>query len=278
MLIVMPNVRHREADYELDPELMRRLWRMEERHFWHAARNRWIRRALLRYGAPPPARILDVGCGSGAVAGMLHAHGYGVVGIDTGELLVRKADERFPDVTFVAGEIERLAPEFGPFDALGFFDVLEHLDDPGALMASALAHARPGALVLATVPALMALYSTVDWLSGHKRRYEPGELKGLFMGRGLVDVAEHGIFRVLHPVLRLRRKPTDEAVVALQSRVSMDPEARRAILAADTRIPMLPANALLGLACAVEERAAFDRSRDKAGPTLLVVGRTPARR
>jgi SAM-dependent methyltransferase len=277
MLIILPNVQHRDVDFELDAELMRRLWRMEERHFWHAARNRWIRRALEAYGLRPPARILDVGCGSGAVSGMLHRQGYSVVGVDTGEMLVRKADERFPEATFVAGEIERLTPDLGPFDAIGFFDVLEHLDQPGAFMDLALAHARPGALVMATVPALMELYSTIDRLSGHKRRYEPGELKRLFVERDLVDVKEHGIFRVMRALLRLRRKPNSGASgpATGPDDASIDSAARRKILMDDTRIPAFPLNGLLNLACAVEERIGFGRSQDKAGPTFLVVGRTP---
>lgn len=279
MLIIMPNVRHRDADFELDPELMRRLWHMEERHFWHAARNRWIRRGLEAYGLRPPARILDVGCGSGAVAGMLQSHGYSVVGIDTGEMLVRKADERFPQATFVSGEIERLAPDLGPFDGVGFFDVLEHLDDPGAFLDTAIAHARPGALVVATVPALMELYSTIDLLSGHKRRYEPGELKQLFVDRGLVNVEEHAIFRLLHAALRMRRKPKADVSSARGTNASsaapIDADTRRKILLDDTRVPIGPLNGLLNLACALEERIAFGRSRGKAGPTMLVVGRTP---
>jgi SAM-dependent methyltransferase len=278
MLIITPDFQHRDADFELDPDVMRALWRMEELHFWHAARNRWIRRGLEAYGLRPPARILDVGCGSGAVAGMLQSHGYTVVGIDTGEVLVRKADERYPQATFVAGEIQRLAPELGPFDAVGFFDVLEHLDDPGVLVRSALAHARPGALVVATVPALMELYSTIDVLSGHKRRYEPGELKRAFLDQGLVGVEEHAIFRLLHMVLRARRKARTREGAAqgtTAGRRPVDPSTRRKLLIDDARIPIFPLNSLLDLACALEERVAFRRSKDKVGPTLLVVGRKP---
>src|SRR5689334_17673224 len=134
MLVVLPGVTHERSDFDLDPEVLAGLWRMEERHFWHAARNRWIERALERYGAPPPARILEVGCGSGAVACALARRGYSVVGVDTAEVLVRKADRRCPSVTFVAGRVEQLAAELGPFDVVGFFDVLEHLDDPDRLL------------------------------------------------------------------------------------------------------------------------------------------------
>jgi SAM-dependent methyltransferase len=266
-LIVNEDIGHRAEDFELDLEVIRGLWRMEEQHFWHAARNGWIARALAEAGCHAPASILDVGCGSGAVSGELHRRGYRVVGIDTAEVLVRKAHERFPGATWVAGRVEQLSPEHGPFDALGFFDVLEHLDDPGALLRAALVHARPGALVLATVPARRDLFSVIDALSGHKLRYELGELARTFAQAGLVDVVERGIFRVLGALMMARRGRVEAPT---------DAEVRRQILVADTRIPIAPVNALLKLACTLERAVGFASARDKIGPTLLVVGRIPA--
>jgi 2-polyprenyl-3-methyl-5-hydroxy-6-metoxy-1,4-benzoquinol methylase len=266
MLIVHPDVQHDSADFDLDPLVLDGLWRMEETHFWHAARNRWIERALAEYGAPPPARILEVGCGGGAVARALGARGYAVVGLDTAEVQVRKAHARLPRATFVAGSIEQLDPSLGPFDAIGFFDVLEHLDNPRALLERALAHARPGALVIASVPASKALYSAIDTLLRHKRRYEPGELEQTFSELGLQDIAAHGMFRPLLPILRLRRRG---------ARLPPEPEARRRLLLADIRTPPSPLNHALRLACALELRLGFERSRDKPAPSLLVVGRVP---
>jgi SAM-dependent methyltransferase len=211
--------------------------------------------------------VLEVGCGGGAVARHLGARGYAVVGVDTAEVLVRKAHERLPQATFVAGSVEKLDPSLGPFDVLGFFDVLEHLADPLALLRQALIHARPGALVVATVPALRALYSAIDALAGHKRRYEPGELEQTFAEAGLEGVAGHGMFRLLLPILRVRR--TDV-------RVPPDPEARRRLLFADMRTPPSPLNQALRLACELEARLGLERSRGKPGPSLLVVGRVPA--
>ncbi|HJX51272.1 MAG TPA: class I SAM-dependent methyltransferase [Polyangia bacterium] len=267
MLITNPNVEHRTADYDLDPETLRGLWRMEERHFWFDVRNRWIERALACYGLGPPGRFLDVGCGSGWVAGALQRCGYSVVGVDTATVLVQKAHQRFPGIDFVAGRIDQLPPDLGPFNGVGFFDVIEHLDDPISLMRSALAHAAPGALVMATVPALRSLFSVVDELAGHKRRYDPGELKAAFIEAGLVDVSEHGIFRVLRPLLRARRV----AGVA-----PTDPAERRRIMLDDFHIPPFPLNGLLRLLCGLEVRLGFGRSRDKAGATLLAVGRKPS--
>ena len=58
-------------------------------------------------GVTPPATLLEVGCGSGAVAGFLHGRGYAVTGIDTAAPLVKKASERFPDANFIVGDVGR---------------------------------------------------------------------------------------------------------------------------------------------------------------------------
>jgi hypothetical protein len=120
---------------------------------------------------------------------------------------------------------------------------------------------------MATVPALRSLFSVVDEVAGHKRRYDPGELKAAFIEAGLVDVSEHGIFRVLRPLLRARRV----AGVA-----PTDPAERRRIMLDDFHIPPFPLNGLLRLLCGLEVRLGFGRSRDKAGATLLAVGRKPS--
>jgi SAM-dependent methyltransferase len=269
MLVVLSEDEHKAEDFDLDPEVLSGLWRMEERHFWHEARNGWITRALDRYGLKAPARLLEVGCGSGAVAGTLQRLGYSVVGVDTAGVLVRKAHERCPEATFMIGRVDQVAPDAGPFDAVGFFDVLEHLDDPDALMRAALAHARPGALVVATVPARRALFSVVDELSGHKRRYELGELGAAFARHGLVEIEEHGIFRSIQPLLRVRRAA---------GTAPSDPLERRRILVGESRIPPFPLNGLLRLICQAEARLGFAASSGKIGPTLLVVGRVPPAR
>ena len=268
-LEVLPGVEHRLDDFELDPALLEDLWRMEDRHFWHRARSRWIVWALGAHGAAPGARVLDVGCGSGRVALSLHSAGYQVTGIDTAEVLVRKAHERCPQATFVAGSVAALPAERGPFDVVMFLDVLEHLEAPCALVATALRRARPGALVVATVPGLRALHSAIDDVSGHKMRYEPGELRTLLRSAGLAGVEEYGFFRVLHPILALRRRK-----VALPA--PGDGEARRRLVREDSRLPPRPLNWLLDRLCAAELALGARSARGKAAPSLLAVGRVPA--
>ena len=268
MTLTITPVEHESADFDLDPDVIRALWRMEEHHFWTRSRSEWNAAALAEAGVEVGARVLDVGCGSGCVAGHLAALGYDVTGVDTAEPLVRKAHERYPAVAFFVADVDRLPAEAGVFDAVGFFDVLEHMVEPILMVGAALSRARPGAVVLATVPARRALHSIIDDVSGHKRRYELGELGALFTAAGLIDVRERGIFRWTEPLQRLAR--ARYARTNTYTRF----EARRALIHS-LRVPAGPLNGLLRAVCALERRVSLRRAIDRPGPTLLAVGRVP---
>ena len=165
---------------------VRALHAAEDRHFWHLSRNRIIDARLGSLGVRPGARILELGCGSGCVAAHLGRMGYRVTGVDGHPSLLEVARARAPEQTWLlrdlalAGGVGELPSDsLAPFDVVALFDVLEHLEDPVSALDGALSRAKPGGLVVGTVPALMSLWSSIDEHAGHKVRYSRATLSAL---------------------------------------------------------------------------------------------------
>jgi SAM-dependent methyltransferase len=119
-------------------------------------------------------RLLDVGCGAGAAAGLLRGErpGLFVAGIerDPGAATrSRKVLDRLLEGD-AAAELDRLGAEGERFDAFLFADVLEHLSDPVAALTLARALALPHATLVASVPNVGHLSVVRDLLLG---RFDP---------------------------------------------------------------------------------------------------------
>ena len=100
---------------------------------WDAARVAFYGRerdymdALLA-GFPVPARVLDLGCGTGRpIAEHVLALGHHVTGVDQAEALLGLARERFPRGRWVHAAIEAYAPA-ETFDAIVCWDALFHIE------------------------------------------------------------------------------------------------------------------------------------------------------
>jgi 2-polyprenyl-3-methyl-5-hydroxy-6-metoxy-1,4-benzoquinol methylase len=100
----------------------------------------------------PLGRVLDVGCGTGAVGRGLRAAGAESL---TGIELVPEVGARARDVydAVLIGPVEdRLDDLDGPFDTILCLDVLEHLSDPGAVLRRLRELAAPGGRLQVSVP------------------------------------------------------------------------------------------------------------------------------
>lgn len=102
----------------------------------------------------PLGRVLDVGCGAGAVGTSLRAAGApALVGVELHEPSAREAEAIFDEVHVGAVEavLERGALR-GPFDTIVAYDVLEHLVDPEAVLRALRGVAAPGGRIHVSVP------------------------------------------------------------------------------------------------------------------------------
>ena len=105
-------------------------------------------------------RVLDVGCSEGILEVLLARRGIEVTGVDIDSnalnyarsLVAGEPDEVREHVDLVHGDFLRTRPVAGLFDTLVMGDVLEDVDDPGALLDRGIERLGPGGRVIATTP------------------------------------------------------------------------------------------------------------------------------
>jgi len=98
----------------------------------------------------PGERVLDVGCGIGALAfDIAQRGGAVVVGVDLEEKHISIAKERFshPNVLYIHADAVANPPE-GPFDVLVLSNVLEHIERRVEFLGGVVAKVRPGRVLL----------------------------------------------------------------------------------------------------------------------------------
>jgi ubiquinone/menaquinone biosynthesis C-methylase UbiE len=105
----------------------------------------------------PGARVLDVGCGTGAdlcaLADLVGPAGQ-VVGVDASQTMLAEARARTRSTVVECrlGDAQALDLADGTFDACRADRVLQHLDDPGAALAEMVRVCRPGGRVVVFEP------------------------------------------------------------------------------------------------------------------------------
>jgi SAM-dependent methyltransferase len=178
-----PELAHAEKDYPA--EAFARLVQLEANNFWFRSRNRIIVRMFRKYlRTPQPARVLEIGCGTGFVLSALREEKcFELVGAEQHLRGLLFAKQRLPDVEFVQLNARAL-PYCGEYQAIGAFDVLEHIEQDEEVMASVHSALAPGGLFFITVPQHAWLWSTTDDHACHKRRYSRTELLGKLRRNG----------------------------------------------------------------------------------------------
>ena len=109
---------------------------------------------VLKTSLPPTGRILDVGCGNGVITRHLGRLGFNVLGIDVSDKTIEKARtiEPMPNVQFMQKSAEELVASGEKYDAVICSEVLEHLNNPGALLKVLYQTLADGGKLIVTVP------------------------------------------------------------------------------------------------------------------------------
>ncbi len=134
---------------------------------WLAAQEEmyaFIAAELALRGPDRTGRVLEVGSGFGYLTFALHAAGYQVRGLELSSRAVEAARDRFGDL-YAVHDISRADPGVDGADVVVMTEVLEHVTDPAALIASLARLLRPGGTALVTTPNKSAAPRNAYWLT-----------------------------------------------------------------------------------------------------------------
>ena len=158
---------------------------LDERHWWYRAR-REVLAALIRRRVQPPAqaKILEIGCGTGHNLAMLAKFGtVDALEVDAGARAL--AEKRLGRAVMSAPLPELSGVAEGHYDMIGAFDVIEHIADDDAALASIARRLKPGGKLVVAVPAHQWMWSAHDSVNHHHRRYSKKMLRQLFLASPL---------------------------------------------------------------------------------------------
>jgi SAM-dependent methyltransferase len=234
---------------------------VEPDHFWFRSRRRLILWAL-REACPAPQRVLEVGCGTGYVLqGVAEAFPHAALaGSDVLAAGLAFAQRRVPGASLFQMDARRI-PFRDHFDAIGAFDVVEHVEEDEAVLLEMRRALRPGGTLILTVPQHPLLWSAVDEFSRHKRRYTRPELVAKVRAAGLEVLRATSFFSITLPLLLAGRLAKRRATARF------DPESELRIH------PLL--NAVLQALADLERALIRGGLALPVGSSLLVAGRRP---
>jgi len=158
---------------------------LDQRHWWYRARRLVLAELIRRKAAPPAdAQLLEIGCGTGHNLAMLGAFGK-VDGLELDDQARGIAEQRLgrPVMSTPLPQLSGVPERH--YDLVGAFDVIEHIEDDEAAIASIATRLKPGGKFVMTVPAHQWMWSAHDTVNHHKRRYSKRQLKTLVEGSPL---------------------------------------------------------------------------------------------
>ncbi len=156
------------------------------------------------------SRLLDVGCGTGNFGALVkRERGLEVWGQELTPASAAAARQQLDHV--LCGDITAQLDELpdAHFDVITFNDVLEHLADPGDLLARIGGKLRPGGVVVSSMPnmryyrVLLALLYGKDWKyeaegimdKTHLRFFTRRSMRRLFEEAGYEVLRQQGLYR-----------------------------------------------------------------------------------
>jgi SAM-dependent methyltransferase len=202
--------------------------------------NYWFRRHLAVYrwiaARVHGRRVVDLACGEGYGTAVLGRTAAAVVGVDANPEAFEHAQLKYTAAN-VAFERDMIETWRGDVDCVVFLQTIEHVQDPGAVLARLRDLVGPRGVVYVSTPNVLTLAPQGEERSGnpwHLREYRPDEFRalcerhfggvdllGLFHARKLrlhQLALEHAGWDALHARLRITKPFYDRFTPAISAR------------------------------------------------------------
>lgn len=178
---------------------------LEAVNFWFRARNKLILWALYKY-YPGLSSFLEIGCGTGFVISAISKR-FPKVKLSGSEYFEEGlvyARQRLPGAEFTQMDARHIPYEL-EFEAIGAFDVLEHIEEDEVVLQQIYNALKSGGFMFITVPQHRWLWSAVDKYACHVRRYDAKELHQKVYRTGFEIIRSTSFVSTLLPAMYLSR-------------------------------------------------------------------------
>ena len=194
--------------------------------FWVRSRNRLFKNIVYDQLAPTgKTKFLEIGCGTGGfIQQIVENENLEITGSEIYLKGLLYAKRNLPNVNFIQFDVTHggVGEEF---DLIVAFDVIEHIENDVAAISNINKMLNKGGVLIMTVPQHMFLWSKLDEIVKHKRRYSRRELVAKLQENGFdISYCTSFLF-VLFPLMLISRmfdKGRDQSQseeVALEKRI-----------------------------------------------------------
>ncbi|MFC1678586.1 class I SAM-dependent methyltransferase, partial [Patescibacteria group bacterium] len=160
----------------MKPKHYQDIYNYEKTHWWYKTRRKIVNDLIIKYfPEKPPKKILDIGCGAGALLSELKKNSE-CFGIDKSPLAIKFCRKRSLN-NIKYGDATNIPYEDHKFDLVLALDIIEHVQNDDQAIGEIKRVLRPDGKAIIFVPVFNFLWSKTDEISNHYRRYHLKDLE-----------------------------------------------------------------------------------------------------